>query len=303
LLRGVRMKKRPFVWAAVFLLAVMVLFVAVVLVVGKGRGATRLLAGGDKIAVVEVLGPIVTARDTIDKLDEFAEDRKVRAIVIRIDSPGGSVGPSQEIHDAVKRIGKKKPVYVSMGSVAASGGYYIAVAADKIFANPGTLTGSIGVIMEFTNVMKLMNKIGLKSRVIKSGVHKDIGSPMREMTAEEKKLLQELIDDVYGQFVGAVSAGRHLPEKRVRALADGRIYTGRQAKELGLIDELGGLHATIAAVAKRVGISGKPEVVYPEKPRGALIDYFVEKSLSHLQQLTTMDNGAAVQLMWRPTEN
>ena len=150
--------------------------------------------------------------------------------MIRIDSPGGGVVPSQEIFNAVKSARKEgKKVIVSMGSVAASGGYYIAAAADKIIANPGTLTGSIGVKMEFANLGKLLDKIGVEGMVVKSGEYKDIGSPYREMTAQEQKLLQDVIDDVHSQFIKAVAEGRSLPEADVRAIADGRIFTGQQA--------------------------------------------------------------------------
>jgi protease-4 len=187
--------------------------------------------------------------------------------VLRIDSPGGGVVPSQEIHDAVQRVRTKnnKAVIASMGSVAASGGYYIAVATDRIVANPGTLTGSIGVIMEMANVEGLLQKIGVEGVVIKSGKFKDVGSPLRKMSDEERGLLQNVMDDVHKQFIEAVAEGRALELSDVQALADGRIFTGRQAKDAKLVDELGDLEDAIQLAADIVGIEGEPKVVEPRR--------------------------------------
>ena len=206
---------------------------------------------------------IVSAGKTIERLHAAADDASVKAVVLRIDSPGGGVGPSQEIHDEVVKLVQSKPVVVSMGSLCASGGYYIAAPASRIFANPGTITGSIGVIMEFTNIQDLLDKIGLKNRVVKSGKHKDIGSPVRPMSAEDEAILQSLIDDVHSQFVEAVAAGRKLEVATVKPLADGRIFTGRQAQASGLVDELGNLESAIAAAAEMGGIVGEPKLIYP----------------------------------------
>jgi protease-4 len=175
-------------------------------------------------------------------------------------------------------------VLVSMGSVAASGGYYIACAADKILANPGTITGSIGVIVESLNVEELLRKLGLKSAVVKSGKHKDLGSPMRPMTEEERNLLQGVLDSVHGQFIRAVAEGRNLPEEEVRELADGRIFSGEQAKALGLVDELGNLEDTIALAAQMTGIKGEPEVLYPEKKRFSLIDLLLQETMQQIRE-------------------
>ena len=196
------------------------------------------------------------------------------------------------------RIKEIKPVIVSMGSVAASGGYYVAAPADKIFANPGTITGSIGVIMEFTNVVALMDKVGLKTSVVKSGIHKDIGSAVRTMTVEERELLQGLIDDVHSQFVAAVSSGRDIDEIKVREFADGRIFTGRQAQQLGLVDELGGLQAAIREAGRMAEIQGTPKVVYPEEPRVNLIDYFIGQTISKVEQSIQGTNKQGLQLLW-----
>lgn len=236
------------------------------------------LSSEERIAVVRVEGVILDAQQTIGELKRYGENPLVKAIVIRIDSPGGGVVPSQEIHDAVKRIRDKhnKLVIASMGTVAASGGYYIAAATDRIVANPGTLTGSIGVIMELANVEGLMKKIGVESVVIKSGDHKDLGSPFRAMNGEDRHILQNVMDDVHSQFIEAVAAGRSLDIKEVRALADGRIFTGRQAKTAKLVDELGDLNDAIKLAADMGGIEGEPRVVEPRK-RFSIRDFIEDR--------------------------
>lgn len=245
-----------------------VVFLAGVLVVltALGRGGPFGL-GGDRVAVVEIEGVIVDALPVVRELEEHRENPSVRAVVVRIDSPGGVVGPSQEIYDAIRRFrAKDKPVVASMGAVAASGGYYIAAAADRIVANPGTLTGSIGVIMQMAEFEGLFKKVGVRYQVIKSGRYKDIGSPARAMTEAERRLLQSLLDDVYEQFVDAVAEGRDLDRQAVLALADGRIFSGRQARSLGMVDALGGLQEAIELAAELGGIPGKPRVLYPRRP-------------------------------------
>ena len=225
------------------------------------------LSTDDRIALIRVEGVILDSQTTIGELKRFSENPSVKAIVIRIDSPGGGVVPSQEIYDAVKRVRSKnnKAVIASMGSVAASGGYYIAAATDRIVANPGTLTGSIGVIMETANVEGLLQKIGVAGVVIKSGKYKDIGSPLRKMSAEERGLLQAVMDDVHKQFSEAVAEGRSLELQAAQALADGRIFTGRQAKEAKLVDELGDLEDAIQLAAEVAGVEGEPKVIEPRR--------------------------------------
>ncbi|MBX3344583.1 MAG: signal peptide peptidase SppA [Nitrospira sp.] len=225
------------------------------------------LSGQDRVALIRVEGVILDAQATISELKHYSENPLVKAIVLRIDSPGGGVVPSQEIHDAVKRVKNKsnKAVIASMGTVAASGGYYIAAATDRIIANPGTLTGSIGVIMEMANFEGLMKKVGVEGVVIKSGRFKDVGSPIRKMSEEERKLLQSVMDDVHHQFIQAVADGRSLEVSEVEPLADGRIYTGRQAKEARLVDELGDLDDAIHIAADIAGMEGEPKVVEPRK--------------------------------------
>ncbi|MDE3224922.1 MAG: signal peptide peptidase SppA [Nitrospirota bacterium] len=225
------------------------------------------VSGEDRIALIRVEGVILDAQQTVGDLKKYGESPSVKAIVLRIDSPGGGVVPSQEIHDAVKRIRNKnnKAVVASMGTVAASGGYYIAAATDRIIANPGTLTGSIGVIMELANFEGLLKKIGVESVVVKSGEHKDIGSPFRKMKEEDRLILQAVMDDVHSQFIEAVAEGRSLDVREVRTLADGRVFTGRQAKAAKLVDELGDLDDSIKVAAEMAGIEGEPHVVEPRR--------------------------------------
>ncbi|OEU74815.1 MAG: multidrug transporter [Desulfuromonadales bacterium C00003068] len=294
------MKKRPFIIALLVLCVIFAIFVGLMKFPALLSSGATSFSLGNKVGVVELRGAIADSKNTIEQLVVFAKDDSIKAIVLRVDSPGGGVGPSQEIYSEVARITQDKPIIVSMGSVAASGGYYVAAPANKIFANPGTITGSIGVIMEFTNVLALMDKIGLKTRVVKSGMHKDIGSSVREMTVEEQALLQGLIDDVHSQFVAAVSEGRNLSEEEVRKLADGRIFTGKQALRLGLIDELGGLRAAIFEAARQGGIVGEPNIVYPEEPSVSLIDYFVGTTLSKVEQFMMTNQTTGLQVMWSP---
>jgi protease-4 len=257
-------QKRVFVGLAVIIGLLLFFFAAIFFVGRYGAKSTQFSFGG-KIAVVEIRGVIAQSSGIIEEIHQHQEDDGVKAIVLRIDSPGGGVGPSQEIYREVLKTRKKKKVITSMGSVAASGGYYIASASDLIVANPGTITGSIGVVMQFTNFEDLMKKIGIKGVVLKSGEYKDAGSPFRPMTPEERKLLQGVIDNVQQQFVQAVAEGRRLDKTKVMEIADGRILTGEQAKQLGLVDQIGNLQDAIETAAKMVGIEGKPQVVYPKK--------------------------------------
>ena len=260
-----RPKRRPFRTA-----------LTIVALIGIGFIALSLLGnflseggwiGGDKVAVIRIEGVILDSRETIEELRHYRDNPSVKAIVLRIDSPGGAVVPSQEIFAEVRKTraeGKIKLV-TSMGNVAASGGYYIAAGTDRIVANPGTLTGSIGVIMELANVKGLLEKVGVQSVVIKSGRHKDMASPLRAMTPEDRALLQTVLDDVHAQFIEAVATGRSLQVEQVKTLADGRIFTGKQAQTVNLVDELGDLHDAIQLAARLVGISGEPRVIETHK--------------------------------------
>lgn len=222
----------------------------------------------EKVALVRIEGPIFDSKDTIEELKKYRDDPSIKAIVMRVDSPGGAVAPAQEIYEEVKKTKDKKPVIVSMGSISASGGYYISAPATKILANPGTLTGSIGVIMEIPNIKGLMDKIGIKTVVIKSGRHKDIASIFKEMSLEQREIIQRVLDDVHEQFINAVAQGRNLSVEDVRKIADGRIFTGSQAMQLKLIDSLGNLEDAIKEAGRLAGIRGEPEVVTKEERIG-----------------------------------
>jgi protease-4 len=249
--------------------------------IGRQSGKSGQFAFGDKIAIIEIRGVIAQSSGIIEEIQQYAEEDEVKAIIFRIDSPGGGVGPSQEIHREILKMKtkSKKKVVASMGSVAASGGYYIACASDLIIANPGTITGSIGVLMEFTNIEELFKKIGIKGIVLKSGEHKDIWSPFREMTPDERRIIQTVIDNVHQQFIQAVAEGRKLDRAKVVEIADGRILTGEQAKQLGLVDQMGNLQDAIEVTAKMAGIEGKPTIIYPKK-RFSLLDLLVKTATS-----------------------
>lgn len=256
--------KPPSRWRRVVWIVVVV---AALAVVGNALLPELATVGKERIALVRIEGPILDSRSAVDELESYAQDPLVKAIVLRIDSPGGGVAASQEIYNAVKRVReeKQKTVVASMGTVAASGGYYIAVASDRILANPGTLTGSIGVIMQLANFEELMDKIGVKNFVIKSGRYKDVGSPFRMMGEEDRNLLQSVMDDVHRQFIEAVAEGRALDVADVETLADGRVLTGQQAKDVLLVDDLGDLQDAVKLAADMSGLKGSPPVV--ETPR------------------------------------
>lgn len=270
--------RRPFLRGCAIVALVFVAFF--VLIVLLSHVDDWSLQTGEKVAVLPVTGLIADSEATIEQLKKFAKDDSIKAIVIRINSPGGGVGPSQEIYEEVKKLKGKKIVLASMGALAASGGYYIACGTQKIYANPGTITGSIGVIMNFVNVKELIEKIGLKGMVVKSGAFKDIGSPVREMKPEERELLQGVIDNVHAQFIAAVADGRKLDRESVAKLADGRIFSGEQAKALGLVDALGNLEDAVADAGKLAKISGEPRVVTPSKKKLSILELLKEEATS-----------------------
>lgn len=262
--------------------------------IDDGRGFTY----RDKLAIVKIEGIITESEDIIKQIKKYREDTFIKGIVLRIDSPGGAVGPSQEIYREVLKTAEEKKVVASMGGLAASGGYYIACAANKIFANPGTITGSIGVIMTFSNFEELMKKVGLKTTIIKSGRHKDMGYPVKELTEEDKKILQDVSDDIHGQFIEAVAKGRNIKLDLVKSIADGRIFSGRQAKESGLVDELGTLEDAISYATKLVGIRGKPKIIQEKGRRNLLLRFFKEQFSSFIPSpLDTTFLGA--QYIWQ----
>ncbi len=277
--------RRPFLRGCAIVALVFVAFFVLIGLISRVDDWS--LMTGDKVAVLPVTGLIADSESTIEQLRKFTKDDSVKAIVLRINSPGGGVGPSQEIYEEVRKLKGKKVVVASMGALAASGGYYIACAAQKIYANPGTITGSIGVIMQFVNVKDLIEKIGLKGMVVKSGVFKDIGSPVRNMKPEERELLQGVIDNVHSQFIGAVAEGRKMDREKVAKIADGRIFSGEQAKALGLVDALGNLEDAVAEAGKLAKIEGEPRVVTPPKKKLSILELLKEEAISIIgEQLT-----------------
>jgi len=239
---------------------------------------------GGQVAALELEGVISDSKEFVDQLRDYGNRTSVRSVVLRINSPGGGVAASQEIYEALKRFRaqSKKKVVVSMASVAASGGYYVACAADKIFANPGTITGSIGVIAEWYNYGDLLRWAKLQSVVIKSGALKDAGSGTRPLTEEEKVYFQNLISNMYGQFVSAVASSRKMNEDQVKNLADGRVYTGQEAKSDGLVDAIGTYQDAIAEAARMAGIQGSPKVVSPAKRNFSILELLLGDSSSAL---------------------
>lgn len=220
---------------------------------------------GEKVGVIEIIGAIADSKDIIHNLKRFREDDSIKAIVVRIDSPGGGVGASQEIFREITKTSESKKIIASLGGVAASGGYYIAAGADGIVANQGTITGSIGVIMGYSNFQELLKKIGLVPVVIKSGEYKDIGSPVREMTKKEEEILRNLANQIHKQFIKAIAEGRGIEQSKVEKFADGRIFSGEEAKKLGLVDRFGNLEDAIEWAGRMGGIKGKVSAV--EKAR------------------------------------
>ena len=242
--------------------------------------------GGEKVGVIEIAGVITDAKDILHKIKQFREKPSIKAIVLRIDSPGGAVGPSQEIYRETRKTIKSKTVIASMGGVAASGGYYIAAGTDGIVASAGTITGSIGVIMGFTNFQQILRKIGLVPVVVKSGQYKDIGSPVREMTDNEREMLQDLVNNIHRQFVRDVAAGRGIDQDKLEPMADGRIFTGEEAKRLGFVDRIGNLEDAIEWAGRRGGIEGKISVVYAQERKFSVMKYLMGALMNEFSDRT-----------------
>jgi len=287
---------RSFLRFSAGLLAVMVL-----LAVGSTLLPDRWKSPSGEIALVRIQGMLMDSQNIVRQLSNYRHNPNVRGIVLRIDSPGGAVAPAQEIYNEIMKLkADHKTVYASMGTVAASGGYYIACAANYVLANPGTLTGSIAAVMAFSNIEELTDKIGVKPIIIKSGKYKDVGSPLRGMKPEERKLLQSVVDDVHQQFVQAVAKGRGLPVSEVNEIADGRIMTGQQALTLKLVDEMGGLEKTIELLAKKIGVEGRPKVI-EEKEKTPFFDWLLQSSLPSRLAATLMPASLPrLQYVWFP---
>ncbi|MEN6623261.1 MAG: signal peptide peptidase SppA [Smithella sp.] len=278
------MRKHPVFWGLLLLIILAFVLFGFFYGVGASKGKTKSFSLNEKIGVVVINGVIVDSRETIEQLEDFGKDDSITAVVLRIDSPGGGVAASQEIYDAVVGLKKHKKVVASMGSVAASGGLLVACSADKIVANPGTITGSISAIMQFANVEELLNKIGLKASTVKSGKYKDIGTPLREMTSDERKIIQDLVDDIYNQFVDVIVHDRKIPREKVIEIADGRVFSGRRAKEYGLVDYLGDMGSAAKLACQLAGKSGKYDLVYPSPKRASIFDYMFENAANQINR-------------------
>jgi protease-4 len=288
------MRKHPILLGLLLLFAIgTILYILIFGVSLFGDNTFFFSPKGEKIGVVCVKGIITDSKTSVEQINKYLDDPRIKAIIVRIDSPGGGVAASQEIYEAILAAKIKKKVVASLGSVAASGGYYVACGADKIVANPGTLTGSIGVIMHFTNVQDTMKKLGLRAASIKSGKYKDIGSPFREMTSDEESLIKNVIDDIYDQFVETVSVNRKISKDKLKDYTDGRIFTGRQALRMGLVDSLGDMDSAAKVAAKLSGIEGKPELIYPKEKGFNAWKYLVEETKSAIVgELNKEFNGA-----------
>ena len=271
------MSKKTAIIAAALFFSVIILFALSVKIASIIIGPRDPLLKSNKgVGLIEVKGMILDSKETIRQLRYFLKEDAVKAVVLRVDSPGGIVAPSQEIYAEVKKFAAKKKIIVSMGSLAASGGYYISAPATMIYANPGTITASIGVILKLSNIESLMDKIGIKSYTLKTGKYKDSGSPLRQFSAEDRAMLQSVIDNTHQQFVRAVAEGRKLPVDDIRKIADGRILSGEQAMGLKLVDRLGTLQDAIEEAGKQAGISGEPELLLPPKKKVNYLDLLVE---------------------------
>ena len=262
----------------------MIIFIIILTIIPWGDT----FSSGPKIGVIEINQPIMNSRQIVEDLNYFLEKSNVSAIVVRLDTPGGGVAASQEIYDKVKKMAtaSNKPVIASMGGVAASGGYYIALGADTIVANPGTATGSIGVIMTYPIISELMDKIGIQYETIKSAKLKDSGSLFRNLTGEERLYFQTLIDELHSQFVEVVAKERNITYETAAKLANGQVYSGRQAKENGLIDILGTFEDAVQLASRKAGYDDSPTIVYPPEEKKGWLDIL----FGHIFQSSTLDN-------------
>jgi protease-4 len=287
------------------IITVLVILCVVALFLGAAMTALLSISGpssgvsfGNRIGVITLEGTIVDPEPILTQLVDFKKDKRVKAIILRVNSPGGGVAPSQEIYREIRKTIKTKKVIASMGSLAASGGYYIASGANKIVASPGTLSGSIGVIMEFLQAEELMRKLGVGLEVLKTGEFKDIGSPHRRMSDRDRDLIQSLIGEIQDQFVDAVAKGRNLPVEKVREIADGRILSGARCKELGLVDVLGNFQDAVDLAKEMSGIEGDVTLVYSRKAKGRLWQLLFEDAAEFLSRAVRSVLQARPEYLW-----
>lgn len=299
-------QSRTLLWILIgggaFFLFVLAIFSLVYLTVRAGTNEAGFAAFGDRIGVVDLDGVILTPQPVVDELKNFADDSSIKAIILHVNSPGGGVAASEEIYREVKRVReeKKKKVIVSIETVGASGAYYVSSAADKIYADNGSIVGSIGVIAEWVNYGDLMKWAKLKSEVIKTGEFKDTGNPARELTPAERAYMQSLIDNMFGQFIHAVADGRGLKYDDVKSIADGKVWTGQEALSMKLIDKVGDFQAVVNDTAKSVGISGEPTLVRPERERRSLLDLLLGDLSKYIpDQESVMGRQVGFYYLWK----
>jgi len=293
-------RRHPFLFFILFFSVIVAVTVVLTSLMSLVREKQAAASFGEKVGVIEIGGVITDARPVLEQLKRFREQEGIKAIVLRINSPGGAVGPSQEIYREVRKTAAVKKVVASLGSVAASGGYYVAAAADRIMANPGTITGSIGVIMAYTNFEELFDKIGLRPIVIKSGKYKDLASPVREMSDTERALLQEFTDNVHMQFITDVAEGRGQSPAAIRKIADGRIFSGEIAQGHGLVDRMGNLADAIEWAGKLGGIKGEARPVYPPEKKPRILRYLMEMAVAEMRSLMAESSVPPASYMYMP---
>ncbi len=271
---------------ALFGVCFALLFFSLIKSVGESSKEVVTIGRGDKLAVVELSGVITSSEDVVRQIKKYRDDKSIKGILLRVESPGGAVVPSQEMYEEVKKTRETKPVVVSMGSVAASGGYYVSCGATRLVANRGTLTGSIGVIGEFLQLHEAMSKLGIGVKTIKSGKLKDAGSNTKKMSEEAEKYFQSLMDDVHEQFIAVVERERRLKHSEAVEIADGRVFTGEQAVKMGLVDTLGTFEEAVKIAAELSGIDGEPSIVKEREKRSFFERMFgdVGESVKDLKQ-------------------
>jgi len=291
-------RRHPILTVLVIILVIALVLGSAMVIVLNMLSPSSDLFFTEKIGVISVEGTISASQTVTSQLVKYRKDKDIKAIILKINSPGGAIAPTQEIYREIQKTIPAKRVVAAMGTVAASGGYYIAAAANKIVANPGTITGSIGVIMEFVRVEELLNKIGVDLEIMKSGEFKDIGSPDRKLTEREREILDAMIMDMQRQFVEAIVRGRSLSLEKVQAIADGRIFSGAQARELGLVDFLGNFQDAVEITKELAGIKGDVTLVYSKKSKLELFDYLLETSAEFAARLIQNLRGT-LEYRWR----